>query len=84
MPRSLVKGNNLDAEWSLSSSISFVDSYGKNGWAVLHRHWKDGNVDLVSQDDSVLPEWRVREVFRAEHPGEPIRVRCTKKGARLV
>ena len=75
----------LDGEWSLSRSISFVDSHGKNGWAVLYRHWQDGNVELISPDGSVLPDWRIREVFRTRDVGQIAhRVRCTDKGARLV
>ncbi len=75
----------LDDDWPLSRSLSFIDSLGKDGWMTLYRHWEDGNVQLLSPDCSVLPDWKVREVFRCRNASQVmIRVRCTVKGAKRV
>ena len=74
----------LDDEWPLARSISFIASHGKDGWAVLGRHCKDGNVVLISTDGTELPSWRVREILRIKNAEELTVVRCTERGAGMV
>jgi hypothetical protein len=74
----------LGDEWPLARSISFIASHGKDGWAVLRRHWEDRNVLLISVDGMELPGWRVREIITMKNAEELAFVRCTEKGAGLV
>jgi hypothetical protein len=64
--------------------ISFLEDHSADAWLILLRHAEEGNIVLVENSGTVLPDWRVREVIRNRGASDQILVHCTRKGGDLV
>ena len=56
----------------------------KDPFTVLHRMWRAGYIEFVTDDGETIPPWRTAQIFGSKAEHQAVRIVATYRGSRWV